>query len=160
MAELERKANTAEYERDFAAWADDQARILRDHKSGQLDWENLAEEIGALSGREKAEIRSRLIVLLVHLLKWEFQPDKRGHSWQSTIGAQRIHVEGVLEYSPSLKRFPATVFQDCYARARKEAARQTRLPLKTFPADARYSIKQILDHEFMPGRPWSPADLS
>jgi hypothetical protein len=160
MAEPARKRNTSLYEQDFVAWADDQGRLLRERRVDDLDWDNLAEEIESLSRREKAEIRSRLIVLLMHLLKWEFQPERRRHGWQTTIGVQRTHIEGVLEYSPSLRRFPSEIFDYCYKRARADAAQETRLPLNTFPEVPPFSVEQALDYAFMPGRPWSPDELS
>lgn len=160
MAEPVRKTKMSPYEQDFAAWADDQGRILRDRRVERLDWDNLAEEIESLSRRDKTEIRSRLIVLLMHLLKWEFQPDKRDHGWQTTIGEQRIHIEGILEYSPSLKHFPSEIFARCYQRARREASKETKLLLRSFPEDSPYLLEQVLDYGFMPGRPWSPEDLS
>jgi hypothetical protein len=160
MAEPARKSETPLYEQDLAVWADDQGRMLRDRRAEGLDWDNLAEEIESLSRRDKSEIRSRLIALVMHLLKWEFQPEKRSHSWQSTIGEQRVHVEGILEYSPSLERFPSEIFEQCYAVARREAEKETKLQLKTFPDKAPFSVEEALDYGFMPGRPWSPDDLA
>ena len=160
MAEPIRKPAPTLYGADFAAWAEAQARVLRSRRVSALDWENLAEEIESLGGRERNEIRNRLIVLLTHLLKWQFQPEKRGHSWQSSISEQRIHIDGVIEASPSLKRFPAGILDSCYQAARRKASLETRLPLKTFPEDIPYSEEQALDDAFMPGKPWSPDDLA
>ena len=160
MAEPIRKLQGSLYEQDFANWADFQAQVLRDRNAARLDWENLAEEIESLGRRDKSEIRSRLIVLLTHLLKWHFQPSERGHSWQSTIGEQRIHLESTLDDSPSLRRFPGEVLEKCYQRARREAAKETQLPLGSFPEEAPYTAEQVLEYGFMPGRPWSPDDLS
>ena len=160
MAEPARKTGTPLYEQDFAAWASDQARRLSAHRADKLDWDNLAEEIDSLSRRDRTEIRNRLIILLTHLLKWEHQPDRRGHSWQSTIGEQRIHIEGILDQSPSLASFPGEVFARAFGRARREAARQAGLPLSGLPETPPYTVAQTLDPDFMPGRPWSPEDLS
>jgi hypothetical protein len=159
MVEPARKSTLSLYERDFAGWADEQGRALRDRRVQALDWENVAEEIESLSRRDKSEIQNRLIVLLLHLLKWQFQPDRRCHSWQSTIGEQRIHIEGILDYSPSLKRFPTEIFARCYACARREAAKGAKLQMGAFPLEPEFSVEQALDSEFMPGRPWSPEDL-
>ena len=160
MTEPVRMMRASLYEQDFAAWAEDQGRILRDRSVERLDWDNLAEEIESLCRWDKGEIRERLIVLLTHLLKWGFQPDKRDHGWQTTIGEQRIHIEGILEDSPSLKRFPSEIFARCHQAARREASKETKLPLRIFPEDSPYSLEQVLDYDFMPGRPWSPEDLS
>jgi len=122
-------------EADLFAWTVDQANHLRARAADALDWENLAEEIESLGASEKREIRSRMIVLLHHLLKWEHQPERRCHSWQSTIGTQRTHLHGLLETSPSLRDFPAQVLASTYEDARCAAARETRLPLARFPAE-------------------------
>jgi len=159
MAEPARKPATARYEEDLAAWAGDQARVLRRRLVTQLDWDNLAEEIESVGGRERHELRSRLRVLIIHLLKWEFQLENRSHGWQSTIGEQRIHIAGVIEDSPSLKGHPADILQDCYRWARSRAALEANLSLETFPEDVPYSIEKVLDYGFMPGRPWLPGEL-
>ncbi len=151
--------SAADYEADFYAWTQDQAEKLRARRANEIDWENVGEEIESLGGSQKSEIRNRLRVLLHHLLKWEFQPDRRCHSWQSTIGEQRIHIEGLIDDSPSLKRFPGEVLDWVYERAVRFAASETRLPISTFPSACPYSIDAILDPTFMPGPPWHPDDL-
>ena len=148
------------YEEDFYAWTQDQAEKLRARRHNELDWDNLAEEMESLGGSQKSEIRSRLRVLLQHLLKWQYQPEKRCHSWQSSIGEQRIHIEGVVADSPSLARFPDEAMDWAYLRARRAAADETGLPIETFPAACPYPVSDALDLNFMPGRPWHPDDLS
>jgi hypothetical protein len=147
------------YEADFYAWTQAQAQKLRDHSANAIDWENLAEEIESVGNSQKHEIRNRLIVLLTHLLKWEFQPDKRSHSWQSSIGEQRTHISGLLDTSPSLWRFPAETLDRSYRFGRRKAAEETRLKPAIFPETCPYSIEDVLDDTFMPGLPWSPDDL-
>jgi hypothetical protein len=149
----------ASYEADFYAWTLDQAEKLRARRHNELDWENLAEEVESVGRSQKTEIRNRLVVLLHHLLKWEYQPDRRCHSWQSTIGEQRTHIEGVIEDSPSLRDFPAEVLDAVYPAARRKAALETKLALGVFPERSPYSAGQALDPEFMPGRDWSPDEL-
>jgi hypothetical protein len=147
------------YDRDFAAWTKEQAAKLRNRAHNEVDWDNVAEEIDSLGRSEKNQIGSRMGVLLKHLLKWEFQPDRRSHSWQSTISEQRVHIRGVLQTSPSLKRYPAQVLQREYQWARRDAARETKLPLSTFPEVPAYSANKVLDDAFLPGVPWSPDTL-
>jgi len=159
MAESAQGTTASLYDQDFAAWADDQGRVLRGRRVEKFDWENLAEEIESLSRRDKSEIRNRLIVLLTHILKWEFRSEMRSHGWQTTIG-ERIHIEGILEDSPSLQRFPTEIFERCYQCARREASKETRLPLNAFPEEPPFSVEKALDYDFMPGRPWSPEELS
>lgn len=147
------------YETDFYAWTEDQARKLRSRAHNDMDWDNLAEEIDSVGRSQKNQIRSRLIVLLAHLLKWQFQPERRGSSWQTTIGRERTDIDGVLADSPSLRSFPAEVLADAYAHALRDAARETMLPVKTFPASCPYGIAEILNPEFMPGETWDAERL-
>jgi hypothetical protein len=147
------------YEGDYFAWSEDQAAKIRAAMPKGVDWENVAEEIESLGRSQKTEIRNRLRVLLVHLLKWEYQPDRRSASWQSTIGEQRISIEGVIEDSPSLRRYPSEVLAAAYLAARERAAFETKMPLNTFPNSPPYSIGEVLNPRFMPGRDWTPAEL-
>jgi hypothetical protein len=147
------------YEADFYAWTRDQAARLREARPNSIDWENVAEEIESVGRSQRSEIRKRLTVLLVHLLKWEFQPERRSASWQTTISTQRIDIESVIEDSPSLRNFPSRIADRTYGHARERAALETKLPLNTFPQALPYSIKDILDFRFMPGRDWSADDL-
>lgn len=160
MAEpLERTAIADLYEDDFYAWTQAQAQTLRRRAHNAIDWDNLAEEIESVGRSDKREIRSRLTVLLHHLLKWEFQPERRCHSWQSSIGEQRTFVAGIVEDSPSLRAFPREVLASSYERARRGAAEETGLSPSVFPLDCPWPIDRILAYDFMPGRPWSPDDL-
>jgi len=109
MSDVKTPTKPAGYEQDLFAWANDQAVRLRDTRPKGIDWENLAEEIESVGRSQKAEIRNRLRVLLIHLLKWQHQPKRRSASWQSTIGEQRISIEGVIEDSPSLRRYPSEI---------------------------------------------------
>src|SRR5262245_25646374 len=93
------------YEADLAKWADRQAGALAARRAAEVDWDNVAEEIASLGRAQRREIRHRLIRLYQHLLKWQFQPERRSHSWQSTIGDQRLQIDGLLETSPSLKAY-------------------------------------------------------
>lgn len=148
------------YEADFYAWTQAQADKLRARSMNAIDWDNLAEEIESVGRSEKNEIRNRLIVLLQHLLKWEFQAERRGNSWLTTIGEQRTHINGVIETSPSLWRYPAEVFVSAYGIARRRAWAETGLPLEAFPETYPHPIDRILSDDFMPGEPWSPDDLA
>lgn len=147
------------YERDFYAWTQEQARVLRKLQPEGIDWQNATEEIDSLGRSNKAEIRSRLHVLLMHLLKWELQPSKRKWGWLTTVRDQRIWIEGILEGSPSLRSFPGEVLGQKYTQARRDASEETGLELATIPSTCPYSSQQILDQTFMPGPAWSPDDL-
>ena len=77
------------YEHDFYDWANTQAALLRSGKLEAADIENIAEEIESMGKGERRELENRLVVLLLHLLKWQFQPERRGKSWRATIRIQR-----------------------------------------------------------------------
>jgi hypothetical protein len=141
----------ASYEGDFALWAAEQAALLRAGKLDRVDLENVAEEIESLGRSDRHEIQSRLEVLIMHLLKWERQPEYRSRSWQSTIRDRRRAILKLLKESPSLKSYPGEVFQDVYPAAREKASEETTIFLRLFPETCPYSVEQILDLEFFPG---------
>lgn len=122
------------YESDFFGWTRDQADALRRRSVNELDWENLLEEVEGLGKQQRGELRSHLIVLMVHLLKWRFQPQRRGRSWALSISEQRREAERVLAENPSLKPSVPEILDEAYRIARLRAARQANLPAKTFPA--------------------------
>jgi hypothetical protein len=151
MADLKtRTRDAAAYEADFHAWTREQAARLRDLRPNSIDWENIAEEIESLGRSEKREIESRMGVLLVHLLKWAYQPERRKLGWKATIGEQRRKLARALDESPSLTADPGTVLAEEYELARTRAADETDLPEDTFPATCAFTIEQVLDPEFWP----------
>ena len=100
---------------------------------------------------DRRELCSRLEVLMMHLLKWQFQPMHRSRSWRSTIRSQRGRIERVLKHSPSLRREIAELSREEYALAREAASSETGFALDTFPSSLPYSPEQILDETFFPG---------
>lgn len=152
MTVLDPMERSCLYHRDFVAWADEQARLVRSGRVDDLDLEHLAEEIEAMGGSQRTEVGSRLAVILEHLLKWEFQPDKRKYGWRATLIEQRISVEGLIDASPSLQRQPEIALPRAYALARVRAAADTGLPERTFPAECPYGLEQVFDPAFYPGR--------
>ena len=121
------------YDRDFLAWTQDQADALRRRSSNELDWENLLEEVESLGKQQRNELRSHLIVLLVHLLKWRAQPARRGRSWELTIREQRKEAERILRENPSLKPELEAILAEAYGTAALRAERETRLAASAFP---------------------------
>lgn len=154
---------TTLYEADTYGWAMQQAEALRAAARLQLntplalDWENLAEEIEDLAKSRARELSSRYYQLLAHLLKWEFQPEKRSSSWRGTVTGQRSEIEDVVEESPSLKPQQEDRFRRAYRKARRLASDETGLPLETFPEDCPYTLEQAIDPEFWPGPAWEQA---
>src|SRR5712691_7660028 len=140
------------YDTDYAQWAETQAALLAARQWEALDLANLVEEVDDLSRRERRALESRLLQLLVHLLKWRYQPERRqtGHSWESSILTQRLRLARRLRESPSLRPQVPALVEDLYPDAVRIAARQTRLPEATFPAACPWSVAQVLEAEFWP----------
>lgn len=134
---------------DFARWCAEQGALLRAGRLDQIDRDNLAEEIESLGRSDKREIRSRLLVLIHHLLKWQVQPEHRSGSWRATIRTQRDAILDLLTESPSLGPYPATVLAAQYALARANAADETQVPIGQFPAQCPWTVEQILDPDFL-----------
>ena len=110
--------NAADYEEDFYAWTVEQSRLLRSGELSTIDAGNIAEEIESMGRSDRREIKSRLVVLVMHLLKWRHQPAARSRSWSATIDEQRLQIEGVLNESPSLRPMTAAMIPEAYLIAR------------------------------------------
>jgi hypothetical protein len=138
----------ADYHRDFYSWLLEQARHLRAGRWSALDRENLAEEIESLGREQFNKLESALRVLLLHMLKWDHQPDRRGRSWWATISEQRVRIEHVLADSPSLRpRIPEAITR-AYRRARLRAIKETDVEVLRFPETRPYSWEEISSREF------------
>lgn len=138
------------YETDFNLWLESTAKLLQERKFDQLDLDNLVEEIEALARRDRRELENRLEVLLAHLLKWQYQPQKRTNSWRLTLLEQRRRIARLLKDSPSLKPHLQECIAECYGHARKAAELETHL-IAIFPVECLYSLEQALDYSFFPG---------
>ncbi|MEZ0211787.1 MAG: DUF29 domain-containing protein [Xanthobacteraceae bacterium] len=133
---------------DFYAWSMAQAQLIRDGAFDALDRANLAEEIECLGREQFSKLRSAFRVLLMHMLKWDHQPERRSRSWAGTIATQRLDILDVLEDNPSLKSRIEDAAAAAYRRARIEAARETELPLRTFPEINPYALKDMMERAF------------
>ena len=138
------------YDRDFYAWANEQAALLREGKLAQADIEHIAEEIESMGRTEKRELVSRLTVLMLHLLEWRFQPGKRCSSWETSVTVQRNRLARHMTDNPSLKAKLPEGMSDAYQDAALEAADETGLPKQAFPALCPWSFEQIMDADFWP----------
>ena len=145
-----RPPDPAAYENDFVLWSERQAQLLRDQKFDQLDLPNLLEELDSMGNSERNELRSRLVVLLMHLLKCRFQPERKSTSWIATLGEQRTRIAFVLQASPSLKVALPTYLDSTYAIAIKRAAQETGLKASVFPADNPFTQAELFDLDFIP----------
>lgn len=141
---------SSNYDEDFYAWTHEQAALLRSGKLAEADIARIAEEIEGMGRAEKRELVSRLTILLLHLLKWRFQPTHRGASWEATILNQRLDIADHLADNPSLKAGLDGFMASAYERARNGAAAETGLARQTFPAECPWSFDEALDPDFWP----------
>ena len=139
------------YDTDFVRWVESTAAQLRAQDYANVDWANLIEEIEDMSRRERKSLESNLVVVLLHLLKWQYQPQQQTGSWRSSIREHRRRIKSDLKESPSLKPYLQEIFVEIYAEARAQAADETDLPLDTFPIDCPYTPDQAIDSDFLPG---------
>ena len=138
------------YTSDFHAWTQEQVNLLKTQQWDTLDTVNLIEELETLGRKERQEFRNRLAVLLGHLLKWQFQAEKRSSIWLSTIREQRIQIKLLLQDSPSLKHYLEEVFLTAYELGLALAMRETQLGQQVFPEICPYTCEQTLNSEFLP----------
>lgn len=140
------------YDKDFYAWTQETVKALKNKSFDQVDLEHLIEEIEGMSARDLREIRSRLIILIAHLLKWEFQSENRSSSWTGTIVEQRDQLQTLLEQSPSLKTKLTLAINDpkIYKKALSIAVAETEINKNAFPNMLHYTVNQLLDDEFYP----------
>ena len=99
---------------------------------------------------EKKAIRSNLRILLMHLLKYKYQSEKRTNSWLFTIREHRKRLRDDFKNSPSLKRYFREVFEECYQDARELAADETGLTIDTFPVESPFSQEETLNPDYLP----------
>lgn len=137
------------YEADYVRWVEATAELLRTQNYDCVDWVNLIEEVEDMSRRERKSLKSNLVVILLHLLKWQYQPECRTGSWRGSIREHRRRVNDDLKDSPSLVPYFETVFAECYAHAREQAADDTGLPLEAFPVNCLFAPEQALNAEYL-----------
>jgi hypothetical protein len=141
------------YDQDFYLWLEKTADLLKKRRFEELDLTHLVEEIESMGRSERRELKSRLKLILTHLLKWQYQPQMRpyyGNSWVSTIVTQRSDLLLLLEDSPSLKGLLEETWKDCYQIARRDAAKETGLSEEVFPVDYPFELAEVLDPEYLP----------
>ena len=138
------------YDTDFYVWTQEQAALLRDGKARDLDWTNLAEEIESLGRSDRRALGSYLQVVVMHLLKWQYQPAERSRSWRQSLCTGRDAVADLLDESPSLRPQLGALLAKHYPRARRDARGDTGLPLATFPDTCPWEVEQVLDENFFP----------
>jgi hypothetical protein len=133
------------YEQDFYAWTQEQATLLKEKRFAELDIDNLVEEVESIGKQEKRKLESRLIVLLAHLLKWYYQPEKRSRSWQATIREQRKQLAQLLAENPSLRPVLHEKYPVIYELASLRAVQETDLEPEHFPAQCPWSVEEVFE---------------
>lgn len=157
MAEITTKAQQRapalpHYDEDFYVWTQATAQAIRAGAWDVIDREALAEEVESVGISQRNALASHLKQLVMHLLKWRYEPSGRqtGHSWQASISNARDDIAILLESSPSLQRLVPELLARRYPAARRQAARETGLPLATFPEACPWTQEQVLDEDFFP----------
>lgn len=141
------------YDADYYGWTQEQASLLRSGELAELDIEHLIEEIESMGRSERRQLTNRLELLLMHLLKWHYQPDRReidGKSWLRIIREQRCKIPKLIRDNLSLKLLTEDCIKDAYDDARFSASDETDLPVSVFPEICSFTPEQILDLEFLP----------
>lgn len=142
--------NAQLYDTDFYGWTQQQSELLRAGRIAEVDTEHLIEELEAMGRSERQQLTRRLEILLTHLLKWRYQPDFRGRSWQLTILEQRRRIAKLLAANPSLQTELEACFLDAYDDARFGAMKETGLPLHTFPEMPEMGLSHALEMDYWP----------
>jgi hypothetical protein len=137
---------SALYAQDETAWLETMAELAAQGRHSEMDYVHLREYLTDMANRDRREVFSRLVVLLAHQLKWDYQPEKRSGSWRGTIREQRRELRQLLE-SATLRNHAAVVLGDAYAEARLQAADETELPVETFPVVCGWSLEAVLGGE-------------
>jgi Domain of unknown function DUF29 len=142
--------NFSLYEQDYNLWLETTINQLQTENFEQIDLINLIEELASMGRSDKRALESNLRVLLLHLLKYSYQPKKRSKSWLSSIIEHRIRIKKTLKESPSLNGYYAVVFDECYHNACQLAAVETGLSIDTFPSNCPFNQEEILIYNFLP----------
>ncbi len=138
------------YEQDFNAWINAQIHLLKQGKVNEIDILHLIDELADMGKSHLNELENRFVVLIAHLLKWQFQTDKQSSSWRGSISEQRIQIGRLLRKNPSLKTKMQAAINDAYPDALELAIEETQLNKKVFPENCPYTTEQLLDKQFYP----------
>jgi len=136
------------YDQDFYLWLMKNAELLKQGKFLEVDREHMVEELEAMGKSEQRELLNRLAVLLAHLLKWKFQPEKRSNTWIGTIVEQRVQIMQLFEDSPSLKHDFESRLGRAYMLAVAIASKEMNLAKTCFPSECPFSTEQVFDEDF------------
>ncbi len=137
------------YNEDYYLWLKNTAQLIREKRFSEVDAVNLVEEIEDMGRSEKRALESNLVVLLLHLLKYKYQPSKRSNSWKASIREHRRRLRKALQDSPSLKGYCEEVFAECYEDARQQASDETGLSLDKFPVKSPFTVSEVVNEKYL-----------
>ncbi|WP_263079936.1 DUF29 domain-containing protein [Endozoicomonas sp. Mp262] len=138
------------YETDFYGWTQQQVQLIRSGNLEALDLNNILEELDNMGKSEYRQFSHRLDILLMHLLKWQFQPEHRSSGWKGSIEEQRFRLTKLLKENPSMKSKVPSMMADAYEVARINAYKETGLAKTAFPGIPPWTIEQAMDSQFWP----------
>lgn len=138
------------YETDYDAWFQSNLKLLRQARFSELDLRHLIEELEDMSKKSRRELANSMVILLAHLLKWQYQPTNISSSWRGSILEQRLQIRRELKFSPSLKPYLPEAIEDAYPDALKLASKETGIKLDIFPQPCNYPLEDILDEDYFP----------
>jgi hypothetical protein len=138
------------YERDFCLWLELNIQQMKAGTLEAIDVIHVIEELETMGRSERQSLQSNLQVVLMHLLKYKYQSEKRTKSWRFTLLEHRDRIEVLLEDSPSLRTYLSENFVRSYAKARKKAAVETDLDIEIFPLNSPFTIEETLDSDYLP----------
>jgi hypothetical protein len=150
------------YETDFYSWTREQARALRAaaklrlNAPASIDWAHVAEEIEDMGKEQADRLESAYRIVLLHLLKWRYEPERQSRSWRASIAEHRVRIAKQLRRNPGLKPRRRRLLEEAYADARTIAAAETGLPIETFPERCEWTLEQVTDQGFLPEPAASP----
>lgn len=142
--------NLSLYEQDYYLWLEQTAKQLASGRWNEVDISNLVEAINDMGKSERRALESNLTVILLHLLKYHYQPTHRSNSWLASILEHRLRLKKQLKESPSLKLYLEKVFSESYSDAVLRAEVETGLPLTTFPNESPFTTQEVLDINYLP----------
>jgi hypothetical protein len=138
------------YEQDYYLWLQDTVKLLQEKKLSEIDVIHLIEEIEDMGRSEKRAVESNLVVVLLHLLKYQYQPQKRSNSWKVSIREHRRRLRKLLQDSPSLQPYFKEVFHECYQDAREQASDETGLSLEMFSIESPFTPEETMNCDYLP----------
>ncbi len=150
------RPNYPAYDEDFAAWLAAQATLLREQQFDQLDIQNLAEEVESVGRSEFRAFTSAIELVIFHMMKWDYQPEKQGRSWRKSINDQRKGIRKLLNDNPSFKSRIGEAIESAYDGIPDDIEEETTIPAHRLPQTCPYGWDEIMTrlHDVDPDRPW------